>query len=49
MLIRSGGNEATGELETGRAYFRNAGVEHEVINDNEFGIAFVEIELKPGA
>jgi quercetin dioxygenase-like cupin family protein len=36
------------ELETGRAYFRSAGVEHDVRNANAFEFAFVEIEIKAG-
>jgi quercetin dioxygenase-like cupin family protein len=42
----SSGTETTGELATGQAYFRSAGVEHEVINDNPFEIVFVETEVK---
>ena len=49
LLIRSADGEASGELMAGQAYFRQSGVEHEVINDNDFEIAFVEIELKRGA
>ena len=33
-------------LTKGVPYFRNAGVEHDVINPNAFEFAFVEIELK---
>jgi quercetin dioxygenase-like cupin family protein len=33
-------------LEKGVAYFRKAGVEHDVINANAFAFAFVEVELK---
>jgi quercetin dioxygenase-like cupin family protein len=33
-------------LAKGVAYFRNAGVEHDVINANPFEFAFVEVELK---
>jgi len=40
------GTEAAGELVSGQAYFRSAGVEHEVVNDNPFEIVFVETELK---
>jgi quercetin dioxygenase-like cupin family protein len=45
ILLASG--EAVGELVAGQAYFRQAGVEHEVINENAFEIVFVETELKP--
>ncbi len=34
------------ELEIGESYFRSAGVEHNVINVNNFAFSFVEIELK---
>ena len=33
-------------LKAGSPYFRQAGVEHDVINANDFDYAFVEIELK---
>ena len=36
------------DLVTGQAYFRPAGVEHDVRNPNPFEFVFVEIELKPG-
>jgi beta-alanine degradation protein BauB len=34
------------ELKKGMPYFRNAGVEHDVINANAFEYAFIEVELK---
>jgi quercetin dioxygenase-like cupin family protein len=34
------------ELVTGRSYTRPAGVEHDVINDNDFPFVFVEVEIK---
>jgi quercetin dioxygenase-like cupin family protein len=49
LLIRSAEGKAPGELAAGQAYFRRSGVEHEVVNDNDFEIAFVEIELKGNA
>jgi hypothetical protein len=33
-------------LTAGRPYYREAGVEHDVINANPFDFAFVEVELK---
>ncbi|WP_251977208.1 cupin domain-containing protein [Salinicola avicenniae] len=33
-------------LETGVSYYRDSGVEHNVINDNDFEFVFVEIEMK---
>ena len=38
--------ESFAELEAGVSYFRNAGVEHDVINANDFEFSFVEVELK---
>jgi quercetin dioxygenase-like cupin family protein len=35
------------ELKTGVSYARNIGVEHDVINANDFEFVFVEIEMKP--
>jgi quercetin dioxygenase-like cupin family protein len=46
LSILTGAGEAAGDLVAGAAYFRRAGVEHEVINDNAFEIVFVETELK---
>jgi hypothetical protein len=31
---------------TGQAYSRQAGVEHDVINDNPYEFVFIEIEAK---
>jgi len=36
------------ELQTGRSYFRSAGVEHDVRNANAFEFVFIEIEIKAG-
>lgn len=41
---RDGAAEA--ELEAGKPYFREAGVEHDVINANNFEFAFIETDLK---
>ena len=38
--------ESVNELKTGRPYFRNAGVEHNVINANTTEFAFIEVEIK---
>lgn len=37
------------ELKAGQSYGRSAGVEHNVINANDYEFAFVEIEFKPVA
>ena len=34
------------DLAVGEPYFRNAGVEHDVINDNPHEFVFVEVEYK---
>lgn len=46
LLLKSKAGETTSELVSGQAYFRKAGVEHNVINANEGEFVFVEIELK---
>jgi quercetin dioxygenase-like cupin family protein len=46
LRILTAGGESAGELVTGQAYFRSAGVEHEVVNDNPFEVVFVETEIK---
>jgi hypothetical protein len=44
-LLEAGG-ERLAELAVGVPYFREEGVEHEVVNANEYEFAFIEIELK---
>ena len=45
-LVGPGGERSRAELKRGVPYFRNAGVEHDVINASGFEFAFVETELK---
>ena len=45
-LIGPDGAEAFAELTAGEAYFRPAGVEHDVVNANRHAFVFVEIEIK---
>lgn len=45
-LIGPDGAETFAELTAGEAYFRQAGVEHDVVNANDHAFAFVEIEIK---
>jgi hypothetical protein len=40
------GEESFADLKLGVSYFRKAGVQHNVVNANDFEFAFVEIELK---
>jgi quercetin dioxygenase-like cupin family protein len=46
LTIETPSGTETASLVTGQSYFRRAGVEHEVINTNDFPFAFVDIELK---
>jgi quercetin dioxygenase-like cupin family protein len=46
LRIEEGGKASEAALTAGEPYFREAGVEHDVINTNPFDFAFVEIELK---
>lgn len=48
-LVGPAGERSRTELKEGVPYFRNAGVEHDVINANACEFAFVEIELKQSA
>ncbi len=45
-LVDGEGNETVAELFSGQSYFRQAGVEHDVININDHEFVFVEIEFK---
>lgn len=45
-LLEPGGAVREAPLETGRPYFREAGVEHDVINANAFEFVFVEVETR---
>ena len=40
------GNETFAELTTGVPYTRSEGVEHNIINANDFEFVFVEVEFK---
>lgn len=46
LTIDLGSSETEAPLTAGRAYSRNAGVEHDVINANETEFVFIEIEAK---
>jgi beta-alanine degradation protein BauB len=45
MRIVEGGKQSFSELSSGVAYFRPAGAEHDVFNDIDRELVFVEIEL----
>jgi beta-alanine degradation protein BauB len=45
-LLEPGGISREVQLRQGVPYFRNAGVEHDVVNANADEYAFIEIEIK---
>ncbi|MGD0188533.1 MAG: cupin domain-containing protein [Roseiarcus sp.] len=48
-LIGPDGAVSIARLHLGKSYFRNAGVEHDVINNGPGEMVFVEVELKDSA
>lgn len=46
LTIETSDGLAKAPLQTGVSYTREAGVEHDVINDNDFPFRFIEVELK---
>jgi quercetin dioxygenase-like cupin family protein len=46
LLEEPGGTSRTVDLVTGRPYARGEGVEHNVVNANDYEFVFIEIELK---
>ena len=42
----SNGNISQASLISGKSYSREIGVNHNVINNNDFNFTFIEIELK---
>lgn len=46
LLIKDSSGEHHADLVTGAPYFREAGVEHDVLNANDGDFAFIEIEVK---
>ena len=46
LRLETPDGERLAELVTGQAYARKAGVEHNVINNNDFEFIFIEIERK---
>lgn len=47
LRVIAAGRETFADLAAGVAYFRRAGVEHEVFNGGEREIVFVEVEILP--
>ena len=46
LLIETEDGENIVELTAGQSYYRPVGVEHNVVNMNDFEFYFVEIELR---
>jgi quercetin dioxygenase-like cupin family protein len=46
LLLETPQGEVLSPLKAGLSYTRPAGVEHNVVNANDFDFSFVEIELK---
>jgi quercetin dioxygenase-like cupin family protein len=46
LLLDEPGGQRYAQLTVGQSYTRPAGVEHDVINANDFPFVFVEIEIK---
>ena len=46
LLLETQQGDKYAELKAGQAYFRQAGVEHNVINASDHEIVFVETEIK---
>jgi quercetin dioxygenase-like cupin family protein len=46
LTIHTTDRASPNQLVAGQAYFRQAGAEHEVVNENDFEVVFVETELK---
>ena len=45
LLETQTGHQIT-ELHTGQSYYRTAGITHNVINNNDYELIFIEVELK---
>lgn len=45
-IINHDGSETISKLTKGNSYFREKGVNHNVLNNNQFPYSFVEIEFK---
>ena len=45
-IVDDDGNESISSLTKGNSYFRNQGVSHNVLNNNDFSYKFIEVEIK---
>jgi len=46
LLIKTSAGNTHAQLNLGQPYYRNAGAEHDVINENPYEFVFIETELK---
>lgn len=46
LLLENHNEAITATLESGRPYFRSAGVEHNVVNSSNHEFVFIEVEIK---
>jgi len=46
LLLKTAEGEKTADLTAGQSYARTTGVEHDVINVNDYDFVFVEVEIK---
>jgi quercetin dioxygenase-like cupin family protein len=46
LLLETKQGDMHAPLRTGQPYFRNAGVEHNVVNANAYEFVFIEVEIK---
>jgi quercetin dioxygenase-like cupin family protein len=46
-IVAPDGARSKAQLGAGQSYFRKAGVEHDVLNETDTEIVFLEVELKP--
>lgn len=47
LLLKDADGDRYAELTAGVSYGREVGVEHDVINANDYEFVFVEVEMKP--
>ncbi|CAD7851167.1 MAG: Uncharacterized protein PA0131 [Olavius algarvensis Gamma 3 endosymbiont] len=45
LLLETSEGNSIAELQAGQSYFRPVGIEHNVVNANDFEFYFIEIEL----
>jgi beta-alanine degradation protein BauB len=45
-IVATDGTESSADLTVGQPYYRNAGVQHDVINADDHPVSFIEVEIK---